>query len=194
MIVYKSMVSRLAIKNKHFSTKEPSMLSDKMAQALNEQVNKEFYSAYLYLAMAAYFSDTGLSGFAQWMRSQAQEEVFHAMKFHDFVLERGAAATLKAIAEPQASWKSSLEAFENALEHERFVTKSIDELVAVAEKEKDNASRIFLQWFVTEQVEEEDSVGEVVNKLKLIGKDGSGLYMLDRELGSRVFTAPAEGE
>lgn len=169
------------------------MLNGKMEKALNAQINAELYSAYLYLAMEAYLAPEGLPGFATWMRMQTQEEMFHAMKIYDFVTERGGRVTLAAIGQPPTKWKSPLNVFENVLAHEQKVTGLINGLVDLALAEKDHATHIFLQWFVTEQVEEEASAGEVLQKLRLIGKDASGLFGLDRELGQRVFTPPAQG-
>ncbi len=168
------------------------MLSEKMENALNEQINAEFYSSYLYLSMACYFEDKGLPGSANWMRNQAQEEWYHGMKLHDFVNERGGRVTLKAIDAPPAEWKSTLAVFENVLSHEQKVTGLINDLVNMALDERDHATNIFLQWFVSEQVEEEASAGEVLQKLKLIGNDTTGLFTLDQELGQRVFTPPTK--
>jgi ferritin len=142
--------------------------------------------------MSAYFQSISLGGFANWMRVQAQEEMTHAMKFYDFVNERGGRVTLTAIDAPPTKWKSILDVFENTLSHEQKVTGLINDLVNLALKEKDHASQIFLQWFVSEQVEEEASADEIVQKLKLIGDAGGGIFMLDRELGQRAFTASAE--
>lgn len=167
------------------------MFSKKMEKAINEQINAELYSSYLYLSMSAYFAAAGLPGFANWMRVQAQEELFHAMKFFDHVNERGNRVTLKAIGEPPAQWDSPLAIFANALEHEQKVTGLINNLVNLAQSEKDHATVIFLQWFVTEQIEEEASAGTILQKLKLIGKDASGLFVLDGDLAQRVFTPPA---
>lgn len=163
-----------------------------MLDALNEQMKWEFFSGYLYLSMSSYFAELGLSGFSNWMKMQAQEELSHAVKFYDYILERGGRAILGAIDKPDESWDSPLAAFEHTLEHEQLVTSRINDLVNIAGEEKDHATGIFLQWFVTEQVEEEDSVGEVLSKLKLIGKDGSGMFMMDKELGSRTFTPAVE--
>lgn len=165
------------------------MLSKKMEAAINDQINFEIYSSHIYLAMVSYFEDKGLPGFAAWMRAQYQEEIFHAMKMFDYVLECGGKAEIGAIKAPQTEWDSPLAAFENALEHEQTVTGRINNLVDIAQKEKDHATQIFLQWFVSEQVEEEANVGDVVNKLKLTG-DGGALFMLDRDLATRVFTPP----
>ena len=167
------------------------MLSKKMEKAINDQMNAEFYSSYLYLAMSAYFESVGLGGCANWMRMQAQEEWFHGMKMFHFVNERGGRVKLQKIDEPASEWKSTLDVFENVLAHERKVTGLINDLVDKALDEKDHASNIFLQWFVTEQVEEEDTASGIVDKLKFIGKDASALFALDQELGTRVFAPPA---
>ena len=162
-------------------------MSKKMIDALNEQIKNEFYSAYMYLAMSAYLADLGLPGFASWMRIQAQEEVTHANKMYDYVLSRGGKIVLKAIDAPPKAWKSPLDVMQAAFAHEQFVTRCINELSDLAVKEKDHASQIFLSWYVTEQVEEEENFTDLVNALKLIKGEGQGLLMLDRELSSRVF-------
>jgi ferritin len=166
------------------------MLSDKMRDALNAQITAEFYSAYLYLSMSAYFESQNLLGFANWMRVQAMEEVTHAMKFYDFVKARGSRVLLAAIEAPPTEWPSTLAVFEDAYKHERKVTGMINNLVDVAVSEKDHATNSFLKWFVDEQVEEEASADEVVQKLKLLGEAGHGIFMLDREMAQRVFTPP----
>ncbi len=166
------------------------MLKKKMMKALNEQINAEMYSSYLYLSMESYFQSISLAGFAAWMRGQVQEELMHSMKFYDFVNERGGRVTLDTIQKPETSWKSPLVAFEHILRHEQMVTELINDLVDLAIREKDHATNIFLQWFVTEQVEEEASVGEIVDKLKLIKDNSSGLFLLDAEMSKRVFTLP----
>ena len=168
------------------------MISTTMNTSLNEQVKWELYSSYLYLGMAAYFQEAGLPGFANWMRAQAQEELSHGMIFFNFILGRGGSITLAPIDAPPPNYQNSLEVFEKTLEHERSVTARINKLVGRARKEEDFATDIFLQWFVTEQVEEEESASDVIHKLKLINNDGNGLLMLDRELGLRVFTPPAQ--
>ncbi|HEB50055.1 MAG TPA: ferritin [Desulfobulbus sp.] len=165
------------------------MLKKKILKALNEQINAEMYSSYLYLSMESYFQSVSLGGFAAWMRAQVQEELMHAMKFYDFVNERGGRVTLNAINKPERDWESPLAAFQHILRHEQLVTSLINDLVDLAAREKDHATGIFLQWFVTEQVEEEATVGEIVNRLELIGNDSSGLFFLDAELGKRVFNA-----
>ena len=168
------------------------MIGKKMEEALNDQINAELYSAYLYLAMAAYFESENLAGFASWMRVQTQEETAHAMKFFDFINERGGRVTLKAIDEPQKQWKSPLAAFKAAYEHEQMITGRINDLVNLAIKGKDHATNAFLQWFVNEQVEEETSVDSVVQTLKMAEKAPGALFMIDRELGQRTFTPPAQ--
>jgi ferritin len=165
------------------------MLSKKMEKAINDQIKWEYYSAYLYLSLSAYFQNLGLPGFANWMDVQFQEEQAHARRMFDYVGEKGGRVTLQAIEAPQSVWKSPLDAFQYALNHEYAVTKRINDLMTLAQKENDHASAIFLQWYVSEQVEEEANFGDTVNKLKLVG-DGGGLFMLDRELAARVFTAP----
>jgi ferritin len=167
------------------------MLKRNIEDALNEQLNAELYSGYLYLAMSAWFQSINLGGFASWMRIQAQEELIHAVKFYDYIHERGGRVTLKAIAASPSEWDSSLAAFEAAYAHEQKVTGLINALVDRAREEKDHATEIFLQWFVTEQVEEEDSANEVVQKIRLMGDAAGGLFMLDRELGQRTFNPPA---
>ena len=160
-----------------------------MQQALNSQINAEMYSSYLYLSMSAFFEDLNLSGCARWMRLQAQEELMHAMKIHDYVLERGGRIKLGPIDQPQQIWDSPRAVFESVLDHEQKVTGMINDLVDLAIQEKDHASNIFLQWFVTEQVEEEASADGVLQKLKLAG-DGHGLFLIDQELGQRTQICP----
>ena len=166
------------------------MISKKMEEALNSQVNAELYSAYLYLSMESYFKSLNLNGFANWMRVQTQEEVMHAMKIYDFINERGGRVTLKTIDGPPTEWNSPLAVFEAVYTHEQKVTGLINELVDLAIKEKDHATNSFLQWFVSEQVEEESSADEIVQQLKMMEDAPGGMFMLDRELGQRVFTLP----
>jgi ferritin len=166
------------------------MISKKMSDALNAQINAEMFSAYLYLAMSAWCSERSLAGFANWMRVQAQEEMSHATKIYDYVLERGGHVALDAIDKPAADWASPMAVIEETAQHEAKVTSLINDLMALANKEKDYASHIFLQWFVTEQVEEEASVGEVLERLKMIGKDSAGMFAMDLELAKRVYTPP----
>ena len=167
------------------------MLGKKIEEGFNEQINWELYSGYLYLSMSAYFQSINLNGFANWMYVQALEEGTHAMKFFNFISERSGRVEIRAIKAPQKEWESPLAAFEDAYEHECLVSSRINDLVNLSLEEKDHASNNFLQWFVGEQVEEEASADEVVQKLKLIGGDGGGLFLVDQELGQRVFTPPA---
>jgi len=170
------------------------MISNKMADALNDQVNAELYSAYLYLSMESYFKAQNLNGFANWMKVQTQEEVSHAMKIYDFIDERGGRVLMKAIEGPPTDWDSALTVFKAVYEHEQKVTSLINNLVDLAINEKDHATNSFLQWFVNEQVEEEASADEIVQQLKMMENAPGGMFMLDRELGQRVFIPPeAEG-
>jgi len=168
------------------------MLSKKMEGALNEQINKEMYSAYLYMSMSAHSTNVGLSGFANWFMVQYNEEMEHAMKIYDYVNDQGGKVKLKAIDEPLSTFKDAMDMFQKTLKHEQFITKSINELVDLAIKQKDHATQIFLHWFVTEQIEEEGNDNDIIAKLKLAGDKGNGLFMIDKELGARVYTLPAE--
>jgi ferritin len=161
------------------------MISKSMCSEINEQLNRELYSAYLYQAMSSQSAHEGLSGFAAWFSQQAREEAGHAFKFYNYVLGQDARVELKAIDAPPASFKSPLAMFEETLKHEKLITRSISSLVELAVKEKDYATQIFLQWFVTEQVEEESTVQGVLAKIRLVGTDARGLYLVDRELGAR---------
>lgn len=165
------------------------MISQGLTRQINQQINVEFFSAYMYLAMSADCADRNLTGFAHWLRAQAEEEVDHAMRFFNFLLERGARVELQEIKGPPSSFGSPLEIMQKSLEHERFVTARINELYATALEEKDYPAQVLLQWFVTEQVEEEASIDEIVERMKLFGEEGSALLMLDTQLGAR----PAEG-
>lgn len=165
-------------------------MNEKVEKALNGQINKELYSAYLYLSMAGYFESIGLSGFAKWMQGQFQEEQFHALKIFSFVAERGGRVKLSSIETPPSDWDSPLAVFEDVCAHESKVTGFINDLVDMAIEEKDHATNNLLQWFVGEQVEEESTVGEIRDKLKLIGSEGGGLFMMDKELSARIFTPP----
>ncbi|HET6427112.1 MAG TPA: ferritin [Phycisphaerae bacterium] len=167
------------------------MLNEKIEKAFNEQLLAETYSAYLYWSMSACFDAMNLSGFANWMRVQAQEEMTHALKFYHFLIGRGGRVTLGAIEAPPAQWDSPLAVFEEVLAHERKVTGLINGLVEIAQAERDHATSAMLQWFITEQVEEEASADDVVQKLRLMADAPGGLFMLDRELAQRVFTPPA---
>jgi ferritin len=161
------------------------MLSPKMQAAFNTQIQKELYSAYLYLSMSTYFEAKNLSGFAKWLTVQFQEEQGHALKFLGYVQERGGAIKLEAIQQPPSEWASSLAAFENVLEHEQYVTASINALYEVALAEKDYASQILLQWFISEQVEEEKNASDIIAQLKMIDAHDTAVLMLDKALGKR---------
>lgn len=161
------------------------MISQKMEDALNNQINAELYSAYLYFAMAADFETKNLPGFAHWMYTQAQEEFGHATRFYNYINEQQGRAKLGAIEAPPTEWASPLEVFEAAYKHEQHVTSLINNLVSLAMEEKDYATNIFLQWFVTEQVEEEASASTIAGKLNMIGDNPQGLFMMDQELAQR---------
>lgn len=165
------------------------MLNSKMQDALNRQINAELFSSYLYLSMSAYFESVGLAGMAGWMRAQAAEEQVHAMKMFAFINERDGRVLLDAVDKPKTEWNSPLEAFQEALQHEQKVTALINNLVDLAESEKDYATANFLQWFVNEQVEEESTARGICEKLKLVGDHGHALLMMDAQLGGRA--APA---
>jgi ferritin len=153
--------------------------------AVGEQIKHEFYSAYLYLSMAGSFEVANLPGFAHWMRQQSREEVEHAIKFFDFLLDRGEHVQLRAIEEPPYAFRSPLDTFEQALEHEKEITARIHDLYELAVRENDYPAQVFLNWFVTEQVEEEKSATEIVERLRMAGEDGAALFLLDSELGNR---------
>lgn len=170
------------------------MLSSKMSEALNAQINAEYYSSYLYLSMAAWSEEQNLPGLGNWFRIQVQEEMGHTMKFFDFVIERGGRVSLGAIDGPETEWDSPTAIFEATLKHEQYVTSLINKLVDLALAESDHATNTFLQWFVTEQVEEEASVNTVLHTLKRMGDAAGGLFMLDRELSQRVFTPPTPAQ
>ncbi len=161
------------------------MIDKQMEDALNVQFNKELASALIYAAMAADFSVKGFNGFARWMTLQAKEETSHAMKFYEFILDRGGRPVFSAMEKPQESWNSPQEAFEAALAHEQFISKSIDELAGLARKLDDKAAEVFLHWFISEQVEEESTVESILDTFSLIGSNAQGIYMLNKELGSR---------
>lgn len=162
------------------------MLSKTIQEAINEQIGKEFYSAHVYLQMSAYFQSNNLPGCSHWMRLQYQEEVRHALKLYDYVLEREGRIILGTIQQPRSDFKSPLDVFEQALDHEREVTASINKLYALTQKENDYPTTIELQWFVTEQVEEEKNAGAIVEQLRMIGDNRMGLMFLDRQLGARA--------
>ena len=162
------------------------MIDGRMQEALNRHANAEFYSSYLYLSMSAYFQSINLTGFAHWMRVQAREELAHAMKFYEHVIGRGGRVSLQAVEAPTSQWDSPLAAFEDAYRHEQKVTGLINQLVDEAVQTRDHATNAFLQWFVSEQVEEEASVDAIVQRLKLVGGAPGGLFMIDHHLGERT--------
>lgn len=164
-----------------------------MENALNEQINAEFHSAYLYLSMSSYFLSVGLAGYANWMRIQYQEELVHATRFFDYVNERNGRVKLSSVAEVQVDFSGVVNVFEETLVHEQNVTGLINKLMDISIKENDHATRSFLQWFVDEQVEEEANVEQILNNLKLIKGEGQGLLMMDREMQTRVFVDPFAG-
>jgi len=168
------------------------MISTKMQKAINDQINAELFSAYYYLSMAAYLDSADLEGMANFMKIQAQEETTHAMKFYHYMYEQGADVVLQAIEQPKVEFKSALEVFTLGREHEALVTSKINDLVKIALEENDYATKAFLDWFVTEQVEEEATMDGIVKKLKMVGDHGHGLLMMDAQLGQRTFTPSAE--
>ncbi len=169
------------------------MLNEKMEKEFNEQINKELFSAYLYLDMKSRFSEMNLQGFVNWMDVQVQEEKAHAMGMYDYVLERGGKVELLAIDKPEVEGKTPLEIFEQVLKHEEFVTSRINHLMDVADEVRDRAALSFLDWYLKEQVEEESNVGGVLATLRLIGEDKKALLMLDKDLATRTFVAPVIG-
>lgn len=166
------------------------MLHEKMLNAINEQMNHELYSSYLYLSMSAYFESVNLKGCAHWMRIQTMEEQTHFKRFYDFATARGGRVVLAAIEAPPVEWNSALAVFEDGLAHERIVTGKINQLVDVSLELKDHATNSFLHWFVDEQVEEEATADEIVQSLKLSENDATGLFMIDKDLGTRSFAPP----
>ena len=169
------------------------MLNEKMEKEFNEQINKELFSAYLYLDMKSRFSEMNLQGFVNWMDVQVQEEKAHAMGMYDYVLERGGRVELLAIDKPEVEGKTPLEIFEQVLKHEEFVTSRINHLMDVADEVRDRAALSFLDWYLKEEVEEESNVGGVLATLRLIGEDKKALLMLDKDLAARTFVAPVIG-
>lgn len=166
------------------------MISEKMQEALNEQVNKEFFSAYMYLAMSGYCNRLGLPGFAHWMRMQYEEEIMHVTKMYDYIQDQGGEVHLLAIEQPAKEYGSPLEVFEKTLEHEQYVTGLIHRLMDLAVEERDYATQTFLQWYVTEQVEEEANVNDIVSPLRMVGEDKGGLMMIDQQLAGRAAPTP----
>lgn len=168
------------------------MISKKMAAAINAQMAREMYSGYLYMAMSAHSNLQGLKGFANWLMVQYHEEMFHAMKMYEYLQRQGCAIKIGAIDAPPSAWTTPLAMFEAVLEHERKVTAWINELMEIAVGEKDHASQIFLQWYVTEQIEEEENDNDIIAQLKLIKGNPQGLMMLDKDLAARVTTVPTD--
>ncbi|MEL7598635.1 MAG: ferritin [Proteiniphilum sp.] len=164
------------------------MVSKELETAINKQINAEFWSAYLYLSMSAHFAHEGLPGFANWFKVQFQEEQDHAVKFMNYLISKGNKVELTPIEKVDTSWDSLLKAFQDTLNHERVVTSLINNLVSIARKENDYATENMLQWFVSEQVEEEETAQAMIDSLKLIGSNGFGIYTMDKELGQRSYT------
>ena len=160
-------------------------ISEKMNEALNDQLNKELYSAYLYLSMAAWAEANNLNGFAHWFKIQAKEELGHAMKFYSFIYERGGRVKLMEVSQPKTDWSSPVEVFEDTLEHEKYVTQRIHNLLKLARDEGDYSTEVFLHWFIDEQVEEEDQARKILETLKMIGDNKAALFAIDRELAKR---------
>jgi ferritin len=171
------------------------MISKKMEKALIEQINKEMYSAYLYMAMSTHSAYIGLKGFANWFMVQYHEEMLHAMKLYEYINRQGGKAKIMTLKEPPSEFDSPLDMFEKTLAHEKFITKSINSLVDLAIAEKDHATHIFLQWYVTEQIEEEENDNDIIAQLKLVatgGEGNNGLFMIDKELAARLTTVPTD--
>ncbi|MCD8553546.1 ferritin [Seleniivibrio sp.] len=166
------------------------MISKKMVKALNKQLNFELYSAYVYLAMAANSNTMGLKGFSNWFHVQFQEELFHADRFYNYILDQDGEVELEQIEKPKKEYKDAYELFDETLTHEREVTKRIYELASLALEEKDHGTHSWLQWFITEQQEEEANVKDIKDKLKLAGSTGQGLFMINAELATRVYVQP----
>ena len=168
------------------------MLNNKIEEALNEQMNREMYSAYLYMSMSSFATNRGLKGFAKWFMVQYHEEMLHAMKLYEYINLRGGRAILKSIAQPPSEFASPLDMLHKTLDHELYITKSIGDCMELAISEKDHATQIFLQWYVTEQVEEENNDREIISQLDIIKDDPQGLILLDKDLGARTTTVPTE--
>jgi ferritin len=166
------------------------MIKKEVLDAINEQINAESYSAYMYLSMAAYFEEMGLSGFSNWMKVQYQEESAHALKFFNYITERGGKVVLKAVAQVPVDFSGIVDVFEQTLRHENQVTEKINNLMNIAVSASDHATQSFLKWFIDEQVEEEANVERILATLKLINGEGNGVFMMDREMSQRVFVDP----
>jgi len=168
------------------------MIGKKMEEAINEQINAEIYSAYLYFSMSSHAAANGLPGAANWMYIQAKEELTHALRFYRYLNDQGEQGLMQAVAAPPTSFKSALHMFEETLKHEKLVTSRINELADLAVREKDHATAAMLQWFITEQVEEEKNAVEIIQHLKMVGENQGALLMLDQKLGARAFTPPPD--
>lgn len=166
------------------------MISKQMTAAINKQINAEIYSAYLYISMSSYSTLKGLKGTANWLFIQAQEEMTHALRMYQYVNSQGGHAVMSAIDQPPSEFESLKKIFEDTLEHEKKVTAMINDLMNLAVKEKDHATEVFLQWFVNEQVEEEENANDVLARVNLAGEQGNGLFMVDNELAARMFVPP----
>lgn len=166
------------------------MIKKEVLDAINEQINAETYSAYMYLSMAAYFEEMGLSGFSNWMKVQYQEESAHALKFFNYITERSGKVVLKAVAQVPVDFNGIVDVFEQTLKHENNVTEKINNLMNIAVSANDHATQSFLKWFIDEQVEEEANVERILATLKLINGEGNGVFMMDREMSQRVFVDP----
>ena len=163
------------------------MIGKKLNDAMNEQIKNELESYYIYLSMAAWLHSKALDGMGHWMRVQAHEEMLHAMKFFNHLIDRGGKVALKDLKQLKVQWKSPLEVFQDALEHEKFISKKINDLMSIARQEKEYASEPLLAWFTDEQIEEESNANKITEQLEMVGADKSGLLMLDRELAARVY-------
>jgi len=170
------------------------MMKEKLANAINDQIQAEFQSAYLYLAMSAWCAEANLPGCAHWLRLQWQEETMHATKLFDFIHSRGGSAHLKDLKEPKRTYGSLVEVFESVRVHEQHITALINGLYELAVAEKDYPLQIVLQWFINEQVEEESQVMELIERLKMVGSDGPSIYLFDRQLATRTLQLPTSGQ
>jgi ferritin len=168
---------------------EVMVIGERLNKAMNDQIKNELESYYIYLSMAAYFHSVSLDGMGHWMRCQAHEEMLHAMKFFDHLIDRGGKVKLQDLKQLKTQWNSPLEAFQDAYEHEKFISGKINELITIAREQQEYASEPLLGWFADEQVEEEATASKITDELTMIGEDKSGLLMIDRELGVRAFPA-----
>ena len=161
------------------------MISDKINEIINEQINKEFFSGYLYLSMSAYLKELGLFGFSSWLKKQAKEEVEHGLKLFDYLIERNSFVTLKQIKTPEFEFNGIISIFNKILEHEKCITESVMKVAKLAEEECDRTTLSFIDWFIDEQVEEEQTVRDIIKRLELFGEDKVSLYLMDKALGER---------